>query len=47
MCGTGIGMAITANNVPGVRAAVCHDVYCTQRVRKSDDYHAGLPSLIV
>ena len=37
MCGTGIGMAITANKVLGIRAAVCHDVYSTQRARKSND----------
>ena len=37
MCGTGIGVAITANKVPGIRAAVCHDPYSTERSRKSND----------
>jgi ribose 5-phosphate isomerase B len=37
MCGTGIGVAITANKVPGIRAAVCHDSYSTERSRKSND----------
>jgi len=31
ICGTGIGMAITANKVKGVFAAVCHDIYSTRR----------------
>lgn len=31
VCGTGIGMAIAANKVPGVRATVAHDAYSVQR----------------
>lgn len=37
VCGTGIGMSITANKVPGIRAAQCHDTYSAERARKSND----------
>jgi ribose 5-phosphate isomerase B len=31
ICGTGIGMAITANKVAGIRATVAHDSYSVER----------------
>lgn len=37
VCGTGIGMAITACKVPGIRAALCHDTYSAERARKSNN----------
>lgn len=37
LCGTGIGMSIAANKVPGAYAALCTDPYSTERSRKSNN----------
>ncbi len=37
VCGTGLGMAITANKFPGVRAVTAHDPYSAERARKSNN----------
>ncbi len=37
ICGTGMGMAISANKVRGVRATVCHDPYSAFKSRASNN----------
>ena len=37
LCGTGIGMSIAANKVKGAYAALCSDVYSTERSRMSNN----------
>lgn len=37
VCGTGIGVCISANKVPGIRAALCHDTYSAERAALSNN----------
>jgi ribose 5-phosphate isomerase B len=37
VCGTGLGMAMTACKVPGIRAATCHDTYSAERAVLSNN----------
>lgn len=37
ICGTGIGVCISANKVPGIRAAHCHDTYSAERASLSNN----------
>lgn len=37
ICGTGIGMSIVANKYPGVRAALCHDIYTARMSREHNN----------
>ena len=37
ICGTGIGMSITANKVQGIRAGLCHDAYTSAMARQHNN----------
>ncbi|MEP0846144.1 MAG: ribose 5-phosphate isomerase B [Phycisphaerae bacterium] len=37
LCGSGVGMSITANKVRGIRAALCHDDLTVQLSRRHND----------
>lgn len=37
ICGTGIGISITANKMKGIRAALCHDCFSAEATRLHND----------
>lgn len=37
ICGTGIGMSMAANKVPGIRAALCNEVFSAKMARAHND----------
>lgn len=37
ICGTGIGISITANKIKGVRCALCHDCFSAKATRLHND----------
>ncbi len=48
VCGTGVGAAIGANKMKGIRAAVCHDVHSAHQCVEHDDVNVmGIGAQIV
>lgn len=37
ICGTGIGISIAANKIPGIRAALCQDIFTARLAREHND----------
>ena len=37
ICGSGVGVCVAANKIPGIRAAICHDAYSARQGVEHDD----------
>jgi len=37
ICGSGVGVCVAANKIPGIRAAICHDMYSAHQGVEHDD----------
>jgi len=37
LCGSGVGISVAANKIPGIRAGVCHDIYSAHQGVEHDD----------
>jgi ribose 5-phosphate isomerase B len=37
ICGSGVGVCVAANKMPGIRAGICHDVYSAHQGVEHDD----------
>ena len=37
VCGSGVGVSVAANKIPGIRAAICHDTYSAHQGVQHDD----------
>ena len=37
ICGSGVGVSVAANKIPGIRAALCHDIYSAHQSVEHDD----------
>ena len=35
VCGSGVGVSVAANKIPGIRAAICHDTYSAHQGRRA------------
>jgi len=37
VCGSGVGVAVAANKIPGIRAGLCHEIYSAHQGVEHDD----------